>query len=1507
MGKHQGRKKITQAASSAKAVELLTNSGYTVPLITFGDCEQLTAALLDQHVADDNSLNPAIQVALKKVMKKDAQTREKGVKELKQVIDEVAVEDALKSFKHFVTIFPKLSLDGSVMVRTGVLRALESYIKKLRRSSERYLKKVLPYVLFLIHDSYSQVANESKSLTAKFFPNGKYDIVMELCREPLCDMSFELIDGTHPLLHKGEEEEIEVQRSVRLISQSFRCLEWIVTSNSPNNQQVSKIIRLFEDSSLKKLLSMDPLIVSGVFVLANILMTNSEERTAVIKSSITKGALARLDHTDRGVCRAATHLLLSMANSKELSNFLNIDKVVTPRIISLIRKKGVHWNHISTSLVSFIKFIFEEKTKDDGQALLLRLLDSFLDETPWKCSNSKVSWVDAFVDFIDFGVSWALGHCGNDLDIVEKIISKIWIPMKHILSWNEKSQNKKMANTLVSTINKCGSYPPIKLQLCTQIEEFFLNDLPLSEQLIEEFFCDQIKPSWLKCIEKLIENSLSSQRIIYYLLEKCDDDMLRRINSPVHICQALSSKINWEKSEDEALLLLMLLMKLTIIFGQQITDFYKLDDELASVRFLLAFGLLDKVKYSSSQFLSYDQVLTKAMRFCIRQVDTKRWSAVLDIAPLFFNFEAVLEQACYLKLFCIHKNFVTSDPWLDLSSIRNIRMHFKIEYHLAQNHMTTSCVVIFSVEDNFVQISEHMRNNLTTIITENFFKSELSPGLNSRSIEDIQYSMEGLVSSDVDMKLIAEIVSDKLSVNLPQPDYLAIEAATAVANLLPLSSLVHFIITCEDLLHKFATLDETYVLEILDMNECLSSPVAFKLLIDKSQQDDDFILSSHLTYAVFMSNYLEKLFEENIGNCLPTYLYAIVVFSLLSLNTINNENFSDLYETLDDFVNQKIMGNDELRESLLIECLSLISRGNESLCLFLALRILADNFHAEKIGTVLNDFIRNFSCTVLTFCIAAFRFRGLQGTRTQPEHHCFELSSMQYWTGVFEMTTSNISMNPCERKEDEEQNVFNCSLLRFLLHCCSFLQTMDARLRDFLCCGLITALESANKLWGKCHSRSYLLFVGMLVKLFCKCSRMVNELRNDIEFATFTEEWYRFYSPIAMRILFVWFLELSSLQNDSHSLVFQNALCLSLNCVPEELVTSAMLPPLFDAELDFLKYDAHLQSLVVPLQTLICSNLPNVQIVSLKIMKLITGKMLKIENVNDEEDDFDEKLPSSQHEKQLPVLFKRILSDTAVNNCVLPPKFLVWDAFINSLSQFDLSERVAFYTNFDPVEVVDITIPDYQEKMKFLLQQYAHTLFYNTCKLLPAVVRQWYMKLPRFVATLVSSFVTKSITPRIWKAECDRFASHKMPKKLKVRLLRAARQIVAQYNLEESKMTLTIEYPADYPLSIPVIEDEKNVVCLEKRRKWLLQLTMFLSQQNGTIVDGVLLWAGNIEKHIEGAEDCIICLMTVHTRTYQLPRVRCKQCKKLFHSDCLYKWFDSSRQSTCPLCRAPFQ
>ncbi|KAK6018776.1 hypothetical protein OSTOST_15613 [Ostertagia ostertagi] len=93
--------------------------------------------------------------------------------------------------------------------------------------------------------------------------------------------------------------------------------------------------------------------------------------------------------------------------------------------------------------------------------------------------------------------------------------------------------------------------------------------------------------------------------------------------------------------------------------------------------------------------------------------------------------------------------------------------------------------------------------------------------------------------------------------------------------------------------------------------------------------------------------------------------------------------------------------------------------------------------------------------------------------------------------------------------------------------------------------------------------------------------------------------------------------------------------------------------------------------------------------------------------------------------------------------------------------------------------------------------------------------------------------------------------------------------------------------PADWPLSVPTIQIDKAIVPSEKVKKWLLQLTAYLFHQNGSTVEGVMMWRKNVDRDVEGAEACTICMMTIHATNHQLPKVKCRQCKNKFHSNCL--------------------
>lgn len=60
----------------------------------------------------------------------------------------------------------------------------------------------------------------------------------------------------------------------------------------------------------------------------------------------------------------------------------------------------------------------------------------------------------------------------------------------------------------------------------------------------------------------------------------------------------------------------------------------------------------------------------------------------------------------------------------------------------------------------------------------------------------------------------------------------------------------------------------------------------------------------------------------------------------------------------------------------------------------------------------------------------------------------------------------------------------------------------------------------------------------------------------------------------------------------------------------------------------------------------------------------------------------------------------------------------------------------------------------------------------------------------------------------------------------------------------------------------------------------------------------------NVVGAMKGQSECAICYSIISTDK-RMPDKRCQTCKNLFHRTCLYKWFQSSNQNTCPLCRNP--
>ncbi len=91
----------------------------------------------------------------------------------------------------------------------------------------------------------------------------------------------------------------------------------------------------------------------------------------------------------------------------------------------------------------------------------------------------------------------------------------------------------------------------------------------------------------------------------------------------------------------------------------------------------------------------------------------------------------------------------------------------------------------------------------------------------------------------------------------------------------------------------------------MDAQECLASPIIKSLF--NENMDDNFTLLPHLGYAVFITSYLDMVLEQNMRYCTTSFLYAIAVSSLASINTVCNEKLIDTGANLKNLIKNLVL------------------------------------------------------------------------------------------------------------------------------------------------------------------------------------------------------------------------------------------------------------------------------------------------------------------------------------------------------------------------------------------------------------------------------------------------------------------------------------------------------------------------------------------------------------------------------------------------------------------------
>ncbi|EKM56485.1 uncharacterized protein PHACADRAFT_92839 [Phanerochaete carnosa HHB-10118-sp] len=203
-------------------------------------------------------------------------------------------------------------------------------------------------------------------------------------------------------------------------------------------------------------------------------------------------------------------------------------------------------------------------------------------------------------------------------------------------------------------------------------------------------------------------------------------------------------------------------------------------------------------------------------------------------------------------------------------------------------------------------------------------------------------------------------------------------------------------------------------------------------------------------------------------------------------------------------------------------------------------------------------------------------------------------------------------------------------------------------------------------------------------------------------------------------------------------------------------------------------------------------------------------------------------------------------------------------------------------------------------------------LYYRALRVVPGLVRSWLADCrDRQLNGTVTAYTSTHFSPAIIRAELaqirDPVAAAELlaDEHLKVRVASSVHEVTASYAVDEYELELRLRLPSDWPLHAVEVTDAARVGVTEDRwRSWVLGVQQILTFRGGSIVDGLAFFKKNVVSHFEGQSECAICYSMISAMDGSLPKKPCKTCKNKFHSGCLYKWFNSSHSSSCPLCRS---
>lgn len=1457
MSKQQRRKGNAKNASSASAHGYLAQGGETfVGLTPEMNIFEMSSSNRLHHVA---GIDDETRIVMKKLTKKDCQTREKGLKELMNLIN-TDTGSSESCYEHFCGLVSQLSTDGSPSVRMLTMKTISLFLAKLKKSASKGLKRIIPMVLFAKSDVTNGVAAAATAVIRDGFDVDKKQQILNLFGPLTFEMAAFIVQGKHDLcsLVEYDASEDKEARKSRLETQSLNVfLSYIKEFGTESSIWEEHARKLFDNAEFVKKVFAGNKETLKVQLLN--LSYRFQDNVGVMLSvpAIVPFIQNNLDaQTFTPECATAWEGILLLLPSQLFQSKVSLEKGIYPRFLNLIRKKGNHWRILKHYLLPSVIVLLKELKKPDHDLKPLKaIMESFIDNLPWPSESSLNAIHCWFITFSDF-VRWIFSNDHINLEIWETLSPLIVKVTEQAIGIATNEATECVTELLHWIIEKKSISSSDLEVLVESIERFIVTTGKEKSRL---FRSSLTKPGKHLELAGLHAHLISNPELV-------DFPMVQNLaRSEQLYFHTTTSKIN----------------NFAFIENTEQFDISQAEDVVQLISLISNGSMAESLRITAkNDYVGRRLLLTR---------DSKIWDRYFKQVPLAVlqeminhwhetrNGKAIADAVTFLKSIGVEVD--TNQAAENLDFLVNLLNKVSTDGGSTEEERNSLVLKLFAAvfESDEEPKMEHYQS-LQTYLTPNFNSGNFFADMFANGeYNDIERILENSTRFDQLLGLYVDGTKEQMVKRL----FLSGDECKTIISKLDFLTL-----------EILASTKNTFIIQTF-LNRCVShlDESTVKRMVTKSARIALFHLSSKnhtFVHQVFGWEMMGVISALETRYCLSDL----------------NKELSSLKEE----IKTRLLKSEEFEKEL----------AGITHDAFLA---DAYDFSSDQRK---NNILAEFKKSQLETDLLN---RGPQPP-LQSVKDKFESSQSGNGYQLFQF----------DRSKDFEW-LSNLMFVKNLISCVGdILEAEDSGLRDFVFCGIVTVLDDCvDTLTASPHAFEEDVRLEALATLYMELYLVVNESFNKGNLSTQTvEEWEEFYVP-TLNSLFIRMFRM--IRKDQQPTPFVRTLLKVLFTIkefPSNVPSDSSTGREFVPELSVFKYSPFEESCISQAFGLFSSNLEHVQLIGYAVAKLLMPVMFKTENPHAfTEQDETEVMVSNRPKLSLPVMISKSYPTDHVHKHVGP---MLLDLAISPLQTAELNfrqeQRVAYcdeINNFfknalnalmldQPFEFrqtpITCRIPKQREREYYLqsdmtanpnfFDRFASRLLFKSITLLPAAVRMFHKNMPNCFMPIFHEVVTKYASRLLIETELNKVNEAEFGDRLKVRTVPVTGQIIAEYAVEETKMKLTIELPADYPLSVPSLNLDKAIVRGDRAKKWLLQLNAYLFHQNGAILEGIEMWKRNVDKGIEGVEDCTICMMTIHQQTHQLPKIKCKQCKNKFHSNCLYKWFESSNQSTCPLCRNNF-